>query len=184
MSPASLVTRATKDPWTSSCHLLRRLAPSTSWVAFSRRRECGHRLRGVVADHFVNGAAELGHEHALSGEGRVVVLSEAVIDGDVYADEFAADAARHPCGAANRRLATDESGDADDDAFTGLPCLGDAVCVEVAGQRFFDAVGQPQQCELSQRSEVAGPEVIGERRVDTFRGIDVAVRHPASDRFG
>ena len=36
MSGARRVTRATNDPWTSSCHRLRRLAPSTSWVAFSR----------------------------------------------------------------------------------------------------------------------------------------------------
>ena len=123
MSPASLVTRATKEPCTSSCHRLRRLAPSTSWVAFSAARECGHRLRGVVADHFVDGAAEFGHEFALSGKGRVVVLSEPVINGDMYADELTADAARHPCRASNRCLASDEPGDADDDAFTGLPCF-------------------------------------------------------------
>ena len=36
-SGARRVTRATNDPWTSSCHRLRRLAPSTSCVAFSRR---------------------------------------------------------------------------------------------------------------------------------------------------
>ena len=63
--------------------------------------ERDQRLRGVVADDLVDRAAELGHELALRGEGVVVVLSEPVVDGDVHADQVAADPPGH---AAARRI--------------------------------------------------------------------------------
>src|SRR6185437_7939947 len=37
--------------------------------------------------------------------------------------------------------------------------------------------------ELTQRGQVPGPEVVGERRVDLLRRVDVAVRHPATQRL-
>ena len=126
------MTRATNEPCDSSCQRLRRLAPSTSWVAFSRAGERGQRLGGVVADDVVHGAAELGDELALRGERGVVLLREAVVDGDVHADQVAADAAGHARRAADQRVAAGDAGDADDDALAGLPRLGDAVGVEVA----------------------------------------------------
>ena len=55
--------------------------------------------------------------------------------------------------------------------------------VEVAGERFLDPIGDPQQGEFAQGAEVAGPEVVGERGVDALGGVDVAVRHPPPDRL-
>lgn len=48
-----------------------------------------------------------------------------------------------------------------------------AVCLE----RLVDPVGHPQQGELAQGGQVAGPEVVGEGRVDLLRNVDVPVRH-------
>ncbi len=60
-----------------------------------------------------------------------------------------------------------------------MPCV-----VEVAVQALLDPVGDPQQRQLAQRAEVAGPEVVGQRGVDPFGRVDVAVGQPAPDRLG
>ena len=56
--------------------------------------------------------------------------------------------------------------------------------IEVTGQRLLDAIGEPQEGEFSQRSEVARSEVVGEGCVDALGGVDVAVRHASPDRLG
>ena len=53
----------------------------------------------------------------------------------------------------------------------------------VALEPFVDPVGEPQQRELAQRGEVAGPEVVRERGVDPIRLVDVAVRHAPPQRL-
>ncbi len=75
------------------------------------------------------------------------------------------------------------AGDGDDDAFAGLPGVGDLVVGAVLGQRGVDLVGQPQQREFAQRGQVAPAEVVGQRRVDALGGVDVAVGKPAPQRF-
>ncbi len=139
---------ATNDPWTSSCQRLRRLAPSTSWVAFSRRANDAIASAVSWSDDVVDGAAEFADELALRGERSVVRLREAVVDGDMDADEFATDAARHARRAPDERVATGDAGEPDDHPLAGLPRFGDAVGVEVAGERFLDAVGDPQQARV------------------------------------
>ena len=47
-----------------------------------------------------------------------------------------------------------------------------------------DLVGDPQQRQLAQRAEVAGPEVVGERGVDLVGRVDVAVGHAPAQRLG
>ena len=60
-----------------------------------------------------------------------------------------------------------------------MPCSERYDC-----KRLVDPVGHPQQGELAQGRQIAGPEVVGERRVDLLGGVDVAVRHPAAQPLG
>ena len=87
---------------------------------------------------------------------------------------------------AARRISASVPGrarDRDQHALARLPRLGDVVALAVALEPLVDAVGEPQQRELAQRGEVARPEVVRERGVDAIRLVDVAVRHPAAQRF-
>jgi hypothetical protein len=68
-------------------------------------------------------------------------------------------------------------------AFPCFPGLGDPVPFAVLAQRFVDTVRDPQQRELPQRREVSRSEVVGERRVDPFRLVDVAVGHAPAQRL-
>ncbi len=65
-----------------------------------------------------------------------------------------------------------------------LPRVGDPVVLHISLQAFVHLVGNPEQRELSQRREVAGPEVVRERRVDLLRLVDVAVSHTPAQRLG
>ena len=134
MSGARRVTRATNEPWTSSCQRLRRLAPSTSWVAFSRRANAA--IASAVSWPTTSCTVPPSSVDELvvaPASAVVVLLRQAVVDGDVHADQFATDPAGHPCGAADQRVAAGDAGEADDDPLAGLPRFGDAVRVEVAG---------------------------------------------------
>ena len=62
--------------------------------------------------------------------------------------------------------------------------LGDAVGLHVALEGLLDPVGDPQQRELAEGGEVAGPEVVGERGVDPLGRVDVAVGHAPAQRLG
>ena len=75
-------------------------------------------------------------------------------------------------------------GSDDDDPLAGLPGLVDAVRGAVALESLVDALRHPQQGQLTQRREVADPEVVRQRGVDPLGGIDVAVDHPSAERLG
>ena len=85
---------------------------------------------------------------------------------------------------ADQVLAARRAGERDDDPLARLPRLGDAVPLAVLLERVVDLVGDPQQRQLAQGGEVAGPEVVAERGVDLLGGVDVAVRHAAAQRLG
>ena len=59
----------------------------------------------------------------------------------------------------------------------------DAVVLQVLLEVLLDLVGEPQQRDLTERREVADPEVVGERRVDAVGRVHVAVRHPPAQRL-
>ena len=59
----------------------------------------------------------------------------------------------------------------------------DVVTLAVVGELLVHTVRHPKQGQLAQGDEVARPEVVGERRVDTLGRIDVAVGHPSPQRF-
>ena len=70
-----------------------------------------------------------------------ILPAEAVIDCDVHPQQFAARPSRHPRRTANRGLTPDKACDADHNALTCLPGVGDAMGLEVAVERLLDSVG-------------------------------------------
>ena len=68
----------------------RRLAPSTSWVAFDAAGEVEQRGRDVVADDLVVGAAEALHQRPLPGQVGRVGAGQAVAAGDVHGEQVGA----------------------------------------------------------------------------------------------
>ena len=89
-----------------------------------------------------------------------------------------------PRGAPDESVALGAAGERDDDPLPRLPGALDTVRGPVGLQALVDLVGQPQQGQLAQRGQVAGAEVVGQRRVDFLRRVDVPVRHPAPERLG
>ena len=132
-----------------------------------------------VADDLPVGAAELLQQAALLGEGRTGAGLETVRRHDVHADQAPPQApgdARRP---AHELLAAGGAGDGHDHALPGLPRIGDAVRLHVALQALLDPIGDPQQGQLPQGGEVAGPEVVRQGGVDPLGRVDVAVGHAA-----
>ena len=74
------------------------------------------------------------------------------------------------------------AGERDEHALARLPRLLDPVPRAVLGEPLVDPVGEPGERELAQRGEVAGPEVVGERRVDPLGRVDVAAREAVAQR--
>ena len=69
--------------------------------------------------------------------------------------------------------------DRDDYTLTCLPGLGDPVIGAVFGKRGVHLIGEPQQRQLTQRRQIACPEVVTQRRSHLFRRVNIAVNHPA-----
>ncbi len=74
-------------------------------------------------------------------------------------------------------------GQAHDDALAGRPAGFNALFGPVLGQPLVHPVGQPQQGELAQRTEVAQPEVVGQGGIDLVRGVDLPVAEPLAEQF-
>ena len=100
------------------------------------------------------------------------------------AEQLAARAVGDAGGPPDEVVGAGRAGDGDDDPLPRLPRLGDAVALAVLLQGVVDAVGHPQQGQLAQRRQVAGPEVVGQGGVDPVGGVDVAVGHAAAQRLG
>ncbi len=162
----------------------RRLPPSTSWVAFSARANDSRASEHVVADDLVVRAAEVLGELALLAEPPRIGAGEAVGPADVHGEQVAGGPGGDAGRPADQRVALRATGETDHDALTRLPGLHDVVLLPVDLQPGVDAIGQPEQRQLAQRGQVAGPEVVAERGIDLVGGVDVAVRHPAAQRLG
>ena len=139
----------------------------------------------VLADDLVVAAAQRLGQPPLRGQRGRVGPGQPVGPGDVHGQQVPAggpggDPGRPP----DQRLALGTAGQRDHHPLAGLPGALDAVLGPVALQPLVDLVGQPEQGQLAQRGEVAGPEVVGQRRVDLLGRVDVAVRHPAAQRLG
>ena len=102
---------------------------------------------------------------------------------DVDDHQLGAGFRRYPEGAPHKGFRLRPACDGDDDAFAGLPRVGDVLVGAVLGERRVDLVGEPEQRQLTQRGEVTRPEVVGQRGVDAFGGVHVAVGQPAPQCF-
>ena len=147
-------------------------------------RQLGERGGDVGGDDLVVLAAEVGEELAVPLD-RVgsAAAGQPVVVAHVHAEQLAARALRHARGAADQRFGSGCAGDRDEHPLARLPRLGDAVPLAIVLEPFVDAVGEPEQCELAERGEIAGAEVVRERGVDAIRLVDVAVRHAAAQRL-
>ena len=89
-----------------------------------------------------------------------------------------------PAGAPDDSLIVLLARDADDNPLPRLPWCGDAVLGTVPLQALLYPVGDPEQSQLTQRGEVPGPEVMGERGLDPVRRVHIAMHHPPPERLG
>ena len=113
------------------------------------------------------GPAERLHEEPLRREGALVGAGEAVGPGDVHGEQVAAAGpGGDPRRAADERLALGATGERDDHPLPGLPGAGDVVLLAVLLEGVVDPVGGPEQRQLAQGVEVAGPEVVRQGGVD------------------
>ena len=148
-------------------------------------RELEQRLSGIRAGDLTIGAAELFDQAPLAAR----AARPTKPPGRPAAARGLPRA--RPCSRAAIRAARRTSRSPSDDPvratthpLTRLPGPVDPVSLAVRGERLVDAVGEPEQCELAESAEVAGPEVVAERHVDPLGRVDVAVRHPPPDRLG
>ena len=141
-------------------------------------------VRDVVSHHLVVGAAQRFGQPPLPGQRGRVGAGQAVGPGHVHGQQVAARRpGRDPRGAPDQRVALRAAGERDDDPLPGLPGAPDAVRGPVGLQALVHLVREPQQGQLAQRGQVPGAEVVGQRRVDLLRGVDVPVRHPPPQRL-
>ena len=110
----------------------------------------------------------------------LVVPGEPVRAPYVDADQLRVRARRHARAPPDQAFTLWRAGQRHHDALTRLPRLGDPVSLAILPERFVDAIRHPQQGELAQRAEVADPEVVTERGVDSLGRVDVAMGHAAS----
>ncbi len=113
----------------------------------------------------------------------LVALRESGVGNDMDTDQLALGALGDAGGAADEVVGVRCAGEGHDDSLSGLPRPGDAVTVAVVLQRVVDSVGHPQQGQLAQCRQVAGPEVVGQRGVDLVGAVHVAVGQPTTQRL-
>ena len=159
--------RLMTEPCSSSCQRLRRLAPSTIWVAFSDAGEVDERRGDVVADDLA-----VACRRARSSSCRCAVEVEPGAwpcrpSSATTCTPTSSPLAR-PAMRAARRMSCSPPGAPVTATTTRSRVshgVGDAVARRGSScERVVDPVGDPQQRQLAQRAEVAGPEVVGRAR--------------------
>ena len=183
-TPESRITRLITEPRVSSAKRERRVAPRTICVALSvwAVATSASPMSAPTTSRYVPPSSSTSSRCAVEPVGGAA--GEAVLRPHVDGEEVALRPRRHARCAPHEALAVGGARQRDDDALARLPGPVDAVALAVVEQRVVDAVGDPEQRELAQRAEVAGAEVVPERRVDPLGRVDVPVRHPAPDRLG
>ena len=146
--------------------------------------DAGQRLADVAGRDLSIGTAEIREQLAVRREQIRCPGGEPVGRTNVYAEQVALGPVGHARRSPDEHVAARRAGQRDHDALARLPVAFDAVVFEVLLEVLLDAVGDPEQRDLSQRREVARTEVVRQRRVDALGRVDVAVRHPAPQRLG
>ena len=185
MCPESWTTRAPMLSASTRAGRERREVPRTSWVA-STPRANSSRAVGTWSPTTVWNEAPTSSASRRSPASAPTGAPARPSPRSTCTANSSAEPDRSAMRAARRRTVS-LSGppvSRDDDPLAGLPDVGDLLVGAVALQGDLDLVGQPQQGHLPQGGEVARLEVVGHRRVDLLRGVDVAVGHPAAQRFG
>jgi len=102
----------------------------------------------------------------------------------VHADELAAAALRDAGCPAHEPFPAFGARQRHDHSLACLPGLADAVTLPILLDSLLDLVGDPEQGELAQGAEVAGPEEVAERAVDAVGRVDVAAGEARSHGLG
>ena len=164
-------------------HRDRRELPSTSWVALVSR------AKSSSAHDTSSPTTTCTVAPMLPASSRTLPISrgdyprQPVAADDVHHHQLRAGLRRDARSPAHQRFGFRSAGYRDDHPLARLPGVGDLLVGAIFRQRGVDLVGKPQQRDLAQRGQVAGAEVIGQRRVDPLRRVDVAVSKPAPQRF-
>jgi hypothetical protein len=145
-------------------------------------RRLEQRVADVFADDLVILAAELGHQLPLALEQLGRRRGETVLRDDVHGDELALHPLRHAGCATDEPLAVRGARQRDHHALPRLPRRFDAVAPPVLLEAFVDSIREPGQCELPQRREVPGPEVVGKGCVDPLGRVDVPACKAVAER--
>ena len=147
-------------------------------------RRDDERLRDLLALDLAEAAAETLHERPLTVERAGGAGGEAVLRADVHGDQVALHALGHAPRTPYEAIVVLGAREGDDDALARLPRPLDPLIPSIRVERLLDAVGHPEERELSEGPEVPDAEVVAERRVDPLGRIDVAVGHPPPERLG
>ncbi len=145
--------------------------------------EVEQRARHLVADHDVHGGADAAGQLAHLAHLARRHPRQPVTADDVHHHQLRAGLRRDARSPAHQRFRLGSAGHRDDHPLAGFPGVGDLLVGAIFRQRGVDLIGKPQQRDLAQRGQVAGAEVIGQRRVDSFRRVHVSVSKPAPQRF-
>ncbi len=117
-------------------------------------------------------------------DSRRVGAGQPVVAGHVHRHQVGAlGPGGDPRRAPDQRVALRPAGQCHHDPFPGLPGGVDVVVGPVPVELVLDLVGEPEQGQFPQGGEIAGTEVVAQRRVDLLGLVDVAVRHPAAQRL-
>ncbi len=96
-------------------------------------------------------------------------------------EEVALRTFRHAGCTAHQALSVGGARQCHDDTLARLPGPLDPVPFAILLQRVVDTIGDPEERELAQRSEVPRTEVVPKGCVDPLCGVDVPVRHATAD---
>ena len=172
------------EPRVSSAQRDRRVAPSTSWVAFSARANwvsAAATSPPMTSWYSPPRSASSRRCASSSSDGPSASPSVGL---HVHAEQVGLGALGHAGGPADQVLAAGRAGDGDHDPLPRLPRAVDAVGLHVVLEPVVDLVGHPQQGQLAQRRQVADPEVVAQGGVDLLGRVDVAVGHAPPQRLG
>ena len=101
----------------------------------------------------------------------------------MHRDQVGVETLGHARRATHEPVAVRRPREGDQHTLARLPGLGDAVTGAVLREALLDPVGDPEERQLAQRSQVAGAEVVAEGGVDALGRVDVAAREPRPDRL-
>ena len=165
IGPDSRTTRLMTEPRMSSCHRdcagWRRAR--AGWRSRPGRSRRARRRRRCPATSWYSPPSSSSSRRC-SPTWPSASRRQAVVGADVHAEQLAVGPLGDAGGPPDEVVAAGRAGEGHDHPLAGLPRLGDAVALAVLLEGVVDPVGHPQQRQLAEGAEVAGPEVVGRGR--------------------